>query len=151
MKCVFSIGLGYEKKFGTTGLTHLHTPCLHISPLTLTLQMQDYCHSQKNKSGNRFQIAWRCMNTHKSRPRNGHTCSFYTHCAFTFTATFRQTRERTPDKYTPFVSLFPSPRSAPSEGMRASQSAPSHSSAGLCHVAFAGDQVWASRKPTEKR
>lgn len=35
--------------------------------------------------------------------------------------------------------LFPLPR----EGgrMRALQPAPSHSSAGLCHVAFAGDQV----------
>lgn len=36
-------------------------------------------------------------------------------------------------------------------GVRALQPAPFHSSAGLRHVAFAGDQVWASRKHTEKK
>lgn len=75
----------------------------------------------------------------KNRCTDAHTCSFYIHRASAFTTTFAQAREWTPDERNS-LSLFlclPLLR----EGMRALQSAPSHSSAGLCHVAFAGDHI----------
>lgn len=45
---------------------------------------------------------------------------------------------------------FPSPYISRT-GVRALQQPPFHSSAGLRHVAFTGDQVWASRKHREKK
>lgn len=62
--CFLNWSWVWKKKNGNHWATHLHTPCLHISPLTLTLQMQDYCHSQKNKSvetGTKLhEGAWTC-------------------------------------------------------------------------------------------
>lgn len=150
---------GWEVNMYTYGHTHTRTQALNIHNEAVTefsRQLKWLSSTPAYRAPEDLDSKLNKVNIHKIRYTSVHICTFRNQrwCSQS------DTHQCSPDKQSPSCPFFgpligicplPPPPSTSGSGMRASQSAPSRRSFGLCHVAFAGDPAWASRMRREKR